>query len=89
MSENFRVVECLHTPSSLFAIYDYTKLAYLAGHYLCLREVVNAEARPTFIPLENTATTSRYFGLAALPNTLVLAELSPSKDILLHYYQQE
>jgi hypothetical protein len=82
------VVECLHTPSPLFAIYDYTKIAYLAGHYLCIREVVNPDTRPTFIPLEGSAA-NRYFGLAAFPNTLVLAEQSNSKDILLHYYQQE
>lgn len=89
MSDNFRVVECLHTPSSLFAIYDYTKLAYLAGHYLCIREVVNTDARPSFIPLENPASASRYFGIAAFPNCLVLAEHSHSKDVLLHFYQQE
>ncbi len=83
------MVECLHTPSPLFAIYDYTKLAYLAGHYLCLREVVNHDARPSFIPLENPASANRYFGIAAFPNCLVLAEQSQSKDVLLHFYQQE
>jgi hypothetical protein len=70
-------------------IYDYTKIAYLAGNYLCLREVVNNDTKPTFISLENPATANRYFGLIAVPNCLVLAEQSQSKDIILHFYQQE
>ena len=37
MTEGFRMVECLYTPSELFCIFDYTKVAYLAGHYICLR----------------------------------------------------
>jgi len=40
MSDNFRVVECLSTPSELFCIYDYTKIAYLVENYICIREVV-------------------------------------------------
>lgn len=89
MSDNFRVVECLHTPSSLFTIYDYTKIAYLAGSYLCLREVVNNDTKPSFIPLEHTNSTNRYFGIIAVPNCLVLAEHTTSKDIVLHFYQQD
>ena len=89
MSDNFRVVECLHTPSSLFAIYDYTKIAYLTGNYLCIREVVNNDTKPSFIALDNPTSINRYFGIVAVPNCLVLAEHSNSKDIILHFYQQE
>lgn len=51
MSDNFRISECLHTPSSIFTIHDYTKLAYLVGGYVCVREVVSSESRPLFITL--------------------------------------
>jgi len=37
MSDNFRIVEAMSLPSHLFTIYDYTKIAYLTDHYLCIR----------------------------------------------------
>ena len=37
MSEGFRVAECLYSPSALFCIYDYTKIAYLTGQHICVR----------------------------------------------------
>jgi hypothetical protein len=53
MSDNFRTVECLYTPSHLFTIYDYTKIAYIAGSYLCIREVVTNDILPTFIKIDH------------------------------------
>jgi hypothetical protein len=88
MSDNFRVSECLHTPSSIFTIHDYTKLAYLAGGYVCVREVVSSESRPLFLPLES-AHSSRPFAILSFPNCVVLAEQSASRDIVLHFYQQD
>lgn len=86
MSDNFRVVECLHSPSTIFAIYDYTKIAYLVGNYICIREVVGEE-RPTFIMLDQHSQ-DHVFGLTAYANCLVLAEKTHSKDVILHFYQQ-
>jgi hypothetical protein len=88
MSDNFRVSECLHTPSSIFTIHDYTKLAYLAGGYVCVREVVSSDSRPLFLPLES-ASSARPFAILSFPNCVVLGELSSSREIFLHFYQQD
>ncbi len=90
MSDNFRVVECLYTPSELFCIYDYTKIAYLAGNYLCVREVVSHDVSPSFIKLGiqnlELGVESRYFKLIAFPNLLVLAEKTNTRDVYLHFF---
>lgn len=73
MSDSFKIVECFHTPSPIYAIYDYTKIAYIVGNYICLREVAARETRPIFIQLENNHHNNTYIGLLAYPNCLVLA----------------
>ena len=90
MSDNFRVVEYLSTPSDLFCIYDYTKLAYVTSHYICIRELINQDIPPTFIKLNSTHTKkhSRVIGLLAFPNLLVLAERTLTRDVFLHFYSQ-
>lgn len=51
--------------------------------------MVSNDTKPSFIALENPTSVNRYFGIVAVPNCLVLAEHSNSKDIILHFYQQE
>lgn len=93
MSDNFRVAECLATPSEQFCIYDYTKIAYLVGNYLCIREVVTPDSKPTFIELENYSFahthSQKYIGIISYPNCLVLAERAHNRDIILHFYNQD
>lgn len=89
MSDNFRVVECLYTPSELYCIYDYTKIAYLVGNYICIREVISQEVNPTFIKLDSSLdhkSNQKYIALLSYPNLLILAEKSPSRDIYLNFY---
>jgi len=89
MSENFRTVECLYTPSHFFTIYDYTKIAYLAGSYLCVREVFSNDIRPNFIKIDDQADTkqsNRLIGLISFPNLLVLGMKSLTRDVLLRLY---
>lgn len=76
MSDNFRVVECLYTPSELYCIYDYTKIAYLVGNYICIREVVSPEVSPNFIKLDSgldQKNQQKYIALLSYPNLLILA----------------
>jgi hypothetical protein len=42
MSDWLKLVECKHTPSPLFTIFDYTKIVYPMDEGFCLREIVNA-----------------------------------------------
>ncbi len=37
MSDNIRIVECFYSPSDIYAIYDYTKIVYIADSHLCIR----------------------------------------------------
>lgn len=90
MSDNFRVVECLYTPSELFCIYDYTKIAYVVGNYICIRELVSHDVNPTFIKLSTTPidqkNQQKYVALISYPNLLILAEKAPSRDVYLNFY---
>jgi hypothetical protein len=91
MGEHFRVVECLSTPSDLFCIYDYTKIAYLTDNYICIRELISNDAGPTFIRLgsPHDPEVKRYFGLASYPNLLILAEKGSTRDCYLHFYSHQ
>ena len=84
MSDSFRVVECFHTPSPLFTIYDYTKIAQVVHNHICLRELTN-DAKPTFIPIDHQHNT---IALLSFSNCLVLGEYTQTRDINLHFYQQ-
>lgn len=53
-----------------------------------MREVINADAAPTFIKLNPEALDSnhKYIDLISYPNLLVLAEKSQTKDVYLNFY---
>lgn len=90
MSDNFRVVECLYTPSDNFCIYDYTKIAYLTGNFICVREIVSSDVRPNFIKLDDhfveEKESGRYIGLVSFPNLLVLGVKSQTRDVVLNFF---
>ena len=89
MSESFKTVECLYTPTPLFTIYDYTKIAYIAGNYVCVREVVTNDIRPNFIKIDDQVDqkqSDRFIGLISFPNLLVLDIKSFTRDVLLRFY---
>ncbi len=58
MSDNIRLVECIYTPSSIYAIYDYTKIVYVTDSYLCIREIVTPEMQPQFIRINSQYNAS-------------------------------
>lgn len=89
MSDNFRTVECLYRPTHFFTIYDYTKIAYLAGNYLCIREVATSDIPPNFIKISDQfdqKQNNRSIGLISFPNLLVLAIKSLTRDVILRFY---
>lgn len=53
MADWLRLVECKQTPTEIFTIFDYTKIAYLIDSGFCLREIVNDDEKPVFIPIEH------------------------------------
>ena len=91
MKDNFRIVEYLSTPSQLFSIYDYTKLAYLTDNYICIRELVTPDISPAFIKISNQhpeqPITKRYIGIVGYSNLIILGEKAITRDIYLHFHQ--